>query len=125
MSDLNAQHNRVVWCDMPVIDLNRANAFYSAVLNIEVEMEGRTFSVLEHSEGNGCWLVPGADEITGDKGILVYMNVNGRIREAVGKVEGLGGTVVEPIHGIGPHGFRSIIRDSEGNRIALHSNTDE
>ena len=27
-------------------------------------------------------------------------------------------------HAIGPHGFRALIRDSEGNRIALHSNTD-
>jgi predicted enzyme related to lactoylglutathione lyase len=24
-------------------------------------------------------------------------------------------------HAIGPHGFRTVILDSEGNRIALHS----
>ena len=29
-----------------------------------------------------------------------------------------------PIHPIGPHGFRAIILDSEGNRIALHSEVD-
>jgi predicted enzyme related to lactoylglutathione lyase len=32
--------------------------------------------------------------------------------------------VLEPTHGIGPHGFRAIVLDSEGNRIALHSSTD-
>ena len=32
MSDLNSKHNRVVWVDVPVKDLNRSIAFYSAVL---------------------------------------------------------------------------------------------
>lgn len=52
------------------------------------------------------------------------MNVNGRIQDAVAQVEAKGGSVVTPIHGIGPHGFRSIVIDSEGNRLALHSETD-
>ncbi|SVD94687.1 uncharacterized protein METZ01_LOCUS447541 [marine metagenome] len=30
----------------------------------------------------------------------------------------------EGIHSIGPHGFRAVALDSEGNRVALHSNTD-
>jgi len=29
------------------------------------------------------------------------------------------------VKGIGPHGFRAIVLDSEGNRIGLHSNTDK
>ena len=57
-------------------------------------------------------------------GILVYMNVEGRIRDAVAQVEKLGGKVLEPTHPIGPHGFRAIVLDSEGNRIALHSSVD-
>jgi len=28
---------------------------------------------------------------------------------------------VQGLHPIGPHGFRAIIEDSEGNRMALHS----
>ena len=31
---------------------------------------------------------------------------------------------VQEIHSIGPHGFRALILDSEGNRVALHSETD-
>jgi len=29
--------------------------------------------------------------------------------------------VVEPRHSIGAYGFRAIIDDTEGNRVALHS----
>jgi predicted enzyme related to lactoylglutathione lyase len=36
-----------------------------------------------------------------------------------------GGTVLNPSHAIGTHGFRAIILDSEGNRVALHSMTDQ
>ena len=57
-------------------------------------------------------------------GILVYMNVDGRMQDAVQQVAAHGGKVVEPAHSIGPHGFRALIIDSEGNRLALHSNTD-
>jgi len=29
--------------------------------------------------------------------------------------------VLQPKHPIGPYGFRAVVLDSEGNRIALHS----
>jgi predicted enzyme related to lactoylglutathione lyase len=126
MSDLNSQHNRVVWIDIPVADLDRANAFYAAVLGISVtpqQFEEFKFSVLEHQEGNGGCLVPMPNDIS-DKGIIIYLNVAGRLRDAVAQTEKLGGKVLEPIHAIGPHGFRALILDSEGNRVALHSMTD-
>ena len=127
MSELNTKHNRAVWFDIPVVDLDRANAFYAAVLGVRVdknEFDGVSFSVIEHDQGNGGCLVPNPDEVTSDKGVLLYLNVDGRIRDAVGLVEKHGGKVVDDVHAIGPHGFRAIINDSEGNRIALHSNSD-
>ncbi len=127
MSDFNAEHNRVVWMDIPVKDLDRASKFYEGVLAITVSREsyeGFEFAVLEHADGNGGCLVPQPDKTTHELGPLVYLNVAGRIRDAVAKVESLGGKVSEPIHPIGPHGFRAIILDSEGNRFALHSKTD-
>ncbi len=126
MSDLNTKHNRVVWFDMPVVDLDRAIAFYSGVLAIEVSresFEGFEFGVLEHDQGNGGCLVPGTGEVA-DEGALLYFNVNGRIRDAVGKVAELGGRVKQDVHPIGPHGFRAIVSDSEGNCLALHSQSD-
>jgi predicted enzyme related to lactoylglutathione lyase len=52
------------------------------------------------------------------------LNVDGRIRDAAEQVVPHGGTVIEAVHAIGPHGFRAIVLDSEGNRVALHSRTD-
>ena len=127
MTDFNARHNRAVWFDIPVANLDRAAAFYAAVLAIKVhkeQFENVSFCVLDHHDGNGgCLLVePAAISTTG--GILVYMNAEGRIRDAVAQVESHGGKVVQPLHAIGPHGFRAIVHDSEGNRIALHSTRD-
>jgi predicted enzyme related to lactoylglutathione lyase len=126
MSDLNRQHNRVVWFDIPVADLTRAIAFYSAVLGVRVDKEDfgdSSIGVIEHQEGNGGCLVPGREEIASG-GVLIYLNVDGRIRDAVHQVVPHGGTVLKPAHSIGPHGFRAIVLDSEGNRVALHSSTD-
>jgi len=123
MRDMNTLHNRAVWFDIPVADLNRALAFYRATLGIEVsreEFNGGAIGVLEHEQGNGGCLIPNKSDIT-SAGILLYMNVENRIRDAVVQAEKHGGKVLEPIHPIGPHGFRAIVLDSEGNRIALHS----
>jgi predicted enzyme related to lactoylglutathione lyase len=126
MGDLNSTHNRAVWFDIPVTDLDRAAAFYRAVLGVRVDKEefgDASIGVIEHKEGNGGCLVPDHEEIAAG-GVLIYLNVDGRIRDAVEKVHPHGGTVIQPIHAIGPHGFRAVILDSEGNRVALHSNTD-
>jgi predicted enzyme related to lactoylglutathione lyase len=127
MSDLNAAQNRVVWFDIPVADLERAAAFYRGVLGITVHVEktpGSSFGVLQHDQGNGGCLVPKQGEISSSAGVLVYLNANGRLREALRQVEALGGRVVEAAHALGPHGFRAIVIDSEGNRVALHAATD-
>ncbi|MCR4318471.1 MAG: VOC family protein [Planctomycetes bacterium] len=127
MSDLNSVHNRAVWFDVPVKNLSRSAEFYQAVLACEVsvhEMEGMKFGVFEHKDGNGGCLIEAPEQITSTGGLLLYFNVNERIRDAVSKVEPAGGKILETTHQIGPHGFRAICLDSEGNRIALHSNTD-
>jgi hypothetical protein len=126
MSDLNSTHNRAVWFDVPVADLDRAAAFYRAVLGVRVDKEQFdkfSFCVIEHDQGNGgCLVLEPQGVVKG--GILVYMNVDGRIRDAVAQVKPHGGKVLQDTHAIGPHGFRAIVEDSEGNRIALHSESD-
>lgn len=127
MSDYNQEKNRAVWFDIPVVDLDRANTFYAAVLGCGVskmEFEGASFSVIEHEDGNGGCLVPRPEEVTADKGLLLYLNTEGRIRDAAAKTVEHGGKIVEDVHPIGPHGFRAIIIDSEGNRMCLHSMVD-
>ncbi len=118
-------NNQIVWLDMPVLNLDRATKFYAAILNGEVvqrTFEQYKFAVLPHSETSvsGCLIESPADEIL-TKGPLIYFNVNGRLDEAIALVSQLGGDIIQEKHAIGPHGFRAIIHDSEGNRIALHS----
>ena len=128
MSDFNSEHNIGVWFDIPVKDLDRSVRFYTEVLGIHVQkqaFEDVNFAVLEHKDGNGGCLVPRGDEVTSTGGILVYFNVHGRIQDAVAKTTANGGEIVLPVHPIGPHGFRAIVLDSEGNRIALHSQVDQ
>jgi len=128
MSEMHSSPDRVVWFDLPVADLERASRFYAAVLGIEVspaKAGNFTFAVLEHGpDGNGGCLIPNAKEVSA-AGILVYMNVEGRIRDAVAQTQKHGGRVLKAIESIGAHGCRAIVLDSEGNRIALHSSKDQ
>lgn len=124
MSDVSSTSNRTVWIDIPVADLDRAEKFYRGVLAVPISREtykGSECCVFGQHDGNGACLLVDQDAITADRGILVYMNVDGRLRDALKKAEILGGQVIEDAHAIGPHGYRAVIHDSEGNRLALHS----
>lgn len=125
MSDLNSRHNRAVWFDIPVADLERAAGFYRAVLGVGVTLDsvqGVAFGVIAHDQGNGGCLLVEPGSISDMAGIMVYLNADGRINDAVDQVIRHGGRVVQPVHSLGPHGCRAVIVDSEGNRLALHSN---
>jgi uncharacterized protein len=117
--------NQIVWCDIPVLDLDRALKFYSAVLGAAVkkqEFPGMTMGILPHNDGEvgGC-LFKSTDDQPSDQGLMIYLNANGRLDEAIAAVLPNGGKVLKPKQTIGPYGSRAIILDSEGNRIALHS----
>lgn len=118
--------NRVVWVDIPVTNLERATRFYSAVIGQAVTMQsapGFTFALFPHegADVGGCLVPVGDGNGPSDHGPLIYLNVEGRMKEAVEAAGATGGRVVEPAHPIGPHGFRAVVIDSEGNRIALHA----
>lgn len=120
--------NHIVWFDIPVKDLERANRFYGAVLGCTIKTEsfgGVDIGVLPHEDDDvaGCLHVSDTDKPS-DHGPLMYFNVNGRLDAAVAEVEKQGGKVLTQKESIGPWGYRAIVLDSEGNRIALHSETD-
>jgi predicted enzyme related to lactoylglutathione lyase len=117
--------NQIVWCDIPVKDLDRAVKFYSAVLGQPVAKQsfpGMTFGLLPHAEDSvsGC-LVTGGENAPSERGPMIYLNCDQRLDAAIAAVGENGGKVLEPKHQIGPHGFRAVVADSEGNRLALHS----
>jgi len=117
--------NQIVWVDIPVADLDRAVKFYSALLGEEVIKQtysGLSLGLLPHVDTHvsGC-LVTSQDNRPSRQGPLIYLNVNGRLDAAVTAVAAHGGEVLQAKHQIGPYGFRAIVLDSEGNKIALHS----
>jgi predicted enzyme related to lactoylglutathione lyase len=88
---------------------------------------GMQYGLLPHEEQNasGCLCVE--SDSMGDKnqpsptGPLIYLSVEGRLDDAVKAVKPNGGKILQEKQQIGQHGFRVLIIDSEGNRIALHS----
>jgi len=85
------------------------------------------YGLLPHEEQNasGCLVVRGdsggVDNRPSAKGPLIYLSVEGRLDEAVETARQNGGKVLRARQQIGEHGFRAVIIDSEGNRIALHT----
>ena len=122
-----AHENNIAWFDVPVTDLDRAVRFYSAVLGsaATIEKSGSIpIGMLPTPDGGtmGC-LVPGNEAKPSLHGVMVWFDVEGRLKEAVLAATANGGKVLGDIHAIGNFGFRSEVQDSEGNRIALYSNS--
>lgn len=117
--------NTFCWIDIPVLDLDRAIDFYAKILDEEVQKiseHGFEFGLLPHVENNvsGCLSVIEGRHPSQD-GPLVYLNLEGRIDEAVQAVKQYGAKVLHEKQQIGPYGHRAIVLDSEGNAIALYS----
>jgi predicted enzyme related to lactoylglutathione lyase len=115
----------VCWTDIPVLELDRAIKFYSTVLGQPVLLEagpGFDYALLPHTESgvSGC-LYKSEGEYPSLSGPLVYFSVEGRLDASIDAVTPNGGKILESKHPIGPHGYRAVVVDSEGNRIALHS----
>ena len=109
--------NTFVWVDIPVVDLDRAIAFYRAVLGRGVDkIEAPGFTC-------GLFVPEGADVKPTMNGPLVYLDATGRLDAAIAAVQPGGGRIVQAKHSIGPHGWRAVIAYTEGNRVALHSPT--
>ncbi len=121
-------NNTLCWIDIPVRRLDRAIRFYSSVLGQDVirQMdEGLEFGLLPHAqEGvSGCLYVSDENRPS-EYGPIVYWSVEGRLDAAVQACLADGGRLIRQKHPIGSYGYRAIIIDSEGNRIALHSRSD-
>lgn len=119
--------HKLVWFDIPVKDINRAMKFYAFLFNENLTKDlynNQVFAILPHQddEVSGC-LVESPNHVVAIDGVLIYLNLNGRIDEVLQYIEDHGGKVLADKEKIGPWGYRAIILDTEGNRIALHSYT--
>lgn len=120
---------KIGWFDIYVEDMNRAQAFYEQVLQTtlapmddsnDATVQMRAFGDDFMSHGAGGALVKLEFARPGPGGSMVYFSCDDCSVEQ-GRVEAAGGTVVQPKSAIGDHGFVSIMTDTEGNMVGLHS----
>ncbi|MGB0884037.1 MAG: VOC family protein [Flavobacteriales bacterium] len=118
----------VSWFELPVKDLDRAKAFYEAMFECAMPIfeMGDAVSAffpadLENGGVGGCILKQEGFEPSA-KGTLVYLNGGDDLDVPLSRVEKAGGSVLLPKTSIGPHGFMAHFMDTEGNKVALHSN---
>ena len=118
--------NPVGWFEIYVQDINRAKAFYQAVfhrtfekLNAE-EPEMWAFNGDMSQPGTNGTLVKMAGVPSGGNSTLVYFNCDDCAVEE-SRVVPAGGTVHRSKISIGQYGFISLVHDTEGNLIGLHS----
>ena len=127
---MDKQHNIVGWFEIPVTNMERAIRFYETLFGIKLKRE-------KVGNVDMAWF-PGNMESIGASGSLVYhpetykpskdgtliyfSSQYGDIARELSKVKEAGGTVIQPKTLITDDiGYMAICTDSEGNRIALHS----
>lgn len=122
--------NTVGWFEVYVADMPRAKQFYETVFATTLEkmpmpegfgdMEMQSFpGHMDRYGANGA-LVKMAHVQPGVGGTLVYFSCEDCAVEA-GRAEEAGGKVQQPKFSIGEFGFISMVQDTEGNTIGLHS----
>lgn len=117
--------NAVNWFDIPVSDMARAKAFYSKVLDGELQAEfmmaDGLMSILPHQDGVGGALVQSESMIPSQTGSLIYLNGGDDLSIPLNRVESAGGQVLMDKMSIGENGFIAFFLDTEGNKVGLHS----
>ena len=118
--------NPVGWFEIYVQDIERAKAFYEAVLETKLmnlpspDVEMWAFPMEMGQAGAGGALVRMAGVPSGGNGTLVYFVCDDCAVEE-GRVVASGGRVERPKFSIGEYGFISLVIDPEGNMVGLHS----
>ena len=115
----------VNWFEIPALNLQRAVAFYNQIYGIEmetVELNGYSMAFFP-TEGIGGAIVMGQGCIPSETGTLVYLNGGKDLTSILERIEGAGGRIIMNKTKINDEsGYFALFIDTEGNRLALHSN---
>lgn len=117
--------NALNWFEIPVVDIERAARFYSAIFATEIklmEFGATVMGFLPASEGGvGGGIVKGDGYVPSQQGTLVYLNGGEDLNVVLNRVEAAGGKVTLAKTDIGENGFMAYFTDTEGNKVGLHS----
>ena len=121
--------NAISWFEIPVADIDRAQAFYETVLGRTLrrqEFGGETLAVFPYDNpATGGALQAGANanpSAHAGSGIRIYLDCMPSIDAVLARVEAAGGQIVAPKSAL-PEGmgFIAHLLDTEGNEVGLHA----
>jgi uncharacterized protein len=116
----------VSWFEIPAIDFQQAVHFYNHIFGIEMAQNINDVNAIAFfpvTSGIGGAVIAGPNSIPSDKGPLIYLNGGDDLNIVLNKVVDAGGRVVMPKTLISEEaGYFAIFIDSQGNKLALHSN---
>ncbi len=118
--------NNVGWFEIYVDDMERASKFYEAVIGVKLEklespdVDMWNFPMDMEAPGSSGALVHMPGFPAGGNSTLVYFSCEDCANEQ-SRVLAAGGRVEKEKFSIGPYGFISLVYDTEGNMIGLHS----
>jgi len=114
------------WFEIPVLDMSRAVSFFDYLYGIKMEVTELPeygMALFPESSGVGGALVMGQGCVPSESGALLYLNASDDMEKMLGRVDEAGGRVIMGKTEIpGEGGFFCLFIDTEGNRLALHSN---
>lgn len=122
----NEAANVAVWFEIPSADFERATAFYESLFGVTLRPETigpNRLGIFPYEKPalSGC-IISGPAYHPAPDGPVIYLNCTGRLDALLHQVDSLGGSLVTMKTALPPGmGFFAHIRDSEGNRIGLHS----
>ena len=125
---MDTKANVLNWFEIPAADIKRAKTFYETVFGIKMEeqdMMGMKMAFFPYEMGSGKLsggIVQGDMHKPSMDGPVIYLNGNPDLQNALDKIAGAGGKVLMPKTQISAEiGHMAFFIDSEGNRVALHS----
>mgnify|MGYP000283016397 CR=1 FL=1 len=117
----NLPQNALVWAEIPVSDLDKAIAYYTAVTGGSLNRNEAgpnpivDFQTLDN--GVSLHLYPGEPAVDG-RGPTLHLSSTGTLEETVDRVKAAGGEVLSPIIDIPPGRF-FYTKDPDGNSIGF------
>ncbi|MBP8240087.1 MAG: VOC family protein, partial [Saprospiraceae bacterium] len=126
---MQPNHNVVGWFEIPVTNMDRAIAFYEAVMGYSLErqqmgpIDMAWFPYHQTETGSAGSLVCYEEMYTPvANGTLVYFTAfSGDLDNELARVEPAGGKVLSPKTLIAEgFGYMAVFLDTEGNKVALH-----
>ncbi|MFW5659173.1 MAG: VOC family protein [Bacteroidota bacterium] len=118
--------NSINWFEIPVADEKRGLTFYQSLYEQDLHKhdpgDGTSMYFLPCTGEVGGALVFGEGYEPANTGTIVYLNGGDDLQVMLDRVEPAGGSVEVPKTLIGDEmGYFAIFRDTEGNRVGLHS----